>query len=456
MNCRIETDLLGKKEIPAGAYWGIHTQRALENFTVKTGPVPSILIKSIVLVKKACCISNMELGYIDNIKGGAIVNACDEILGGALPDQFPLDAMQGGAGTSTNMNVNEVIANRSLELLEKNRGDYDAINPVEHVNMHQSTNDVYPTALKIASIEGLRLLSSAIERLQLALQNKEKQFADIVTIGRTELQDAVPITLGSQFASFAEAFARDRWRTFKCEERLRMVNIGGTAVGTGMTAPRSYIFLVIEKLRQLSGMGLSRAENPMDQTSNADVFVEVAGMLTAFAVNCIKVCNDLRLLHFSGEIILPPVQAGSSIMPGKINPVICEAGISAGIKIRSLTGIIAETASMGTLQLCEFMPLLASSLLDALSISTSTALMLADHTALITACPETCRKHSDAGVTQITAFLPLIGYEKAQALAQEFTKSKEGNFRLFLENKLGKNVVDQVLSPQNIMSLGYK
>ena len=456
MNYRKEHDLLGKRDVPCDVYWGIHTLRARENFITRTGPSPLSLIRGLALVKKACCLANRELGYLDARIADAMVIACDEIISGGLSDQFPLDALQGGAGTSLNMNINEVIANRSLELLGKAKGDYGAVHPIEHVNMHQSTNDVYPTAVKIASIEGLRRLSADIEGLQQSLQKKERQFADILIIGRTELQDAVPITLGAQFASFAEAFARDRWRTFKCEERLRTVNIGGTAVGTGLTAPRNYIFLVIEKLRLFSGLGLARAENPMDQTANADAFVETAGMLAAFGVNCIKVCNDLRLLHFSGELRLPAVQAGSTIMPGKINPVICEAGISAGLKIKSLTGLVADAASMGTLQLCEFMPLLASSLLEAISIASSIARMLADHAAGIEADLITCAEKSGKSITHITAFLPRIGYEKAQALVREFIDAKESNFRLFLENKLGKNMVDEVLSPQNIMSLGYK
>jgi aspartate ammonia-lyase len=322
--------------------------------------------------------------------------------------------------------------------------------------MYQSTNDVYPTALKIAAIKLFRRLSEEITGLQTAFQKKETEFSGIITIGRTEMQDAVPITLGAQFASFAEAIARDRWRTFKCEERLRTVNIGGTAVGTGLAAPRSYIFLVIEKLRELSGLGLTRAENAMDQTANADSFVEAAGMLAAYAADIIKICNDLRLLHLLGEIALPPVQAGSSLMPGKINPVICEAGIAAGLKIKSSIAIVAEAASMGSLQLCEFMPLIASELLQALECGCAISRMLIKQTNGIIAHPETCSRHARRSTTLVTAFLPRIGYERAQAFVAEFTSSGTSDFRLFLETKLGKPVVDEVLSPQNIMSLGYK
>jgi aspartate ammonia-lyase len=453
---RKEHDLLGEREVPENAYWGIHTLRAGENFIIKTTPIPASLIRSLACVKKACCLTNLELGFLPPRIAGAISIACDEIINGGFFDQFPLDALQGGAGTSTNMNVNEVIANRALEILDNKKGEYAIVHPIEHVNMHQSTNDVYPTALKIAAIEQLRRLSEEIAKLQIAFQEKETEFAGIITIGRTEMQDAVPITLGAQFASFAEAIARDRWRTFKCEERLRTVNIGGTAVGTGLAAPRSYIFLVIEKLRELSGLGLTRAENAMDQTANADAFVEVGGMLSAYAVSIIKICNDLRFLHLFGEIVLPAVQTGSSLMPGKINPVICEAGISAALKIKSSIALVSEAASMGSLQLCEFMPLIAAELLGALECSYAVSSMLIKQTNGIVACPETCGRHARSSTTLITAFLPRIGYERSQSLVTEFTSSGSSDFRLFLDSKLGKPMVDEVLSPQNIMSLGYK
>jgi aspartate ammonia-lyase len=456
MDCRIEHDFLGEMRIDNSAYWGIHTQRALENFPMHTSRVPENLIHAIALVKKAACEANAELGYIDKEKASAIIAACEEIAAGKHDAQFPIDALQGGAGTSANMNVNEVVANISLETLGRKKGDYGFIHPIEHVNMHQSTNDVYPTALKIAAIVGVRTLSAAIEKLQSAMQDREKEFSDIVIIGRTELQAAVPITLGAQFSSFAEAFARDRWRTFKCEERLRMVNIGGTAVGTGMTAPKSYIFLVIEKLRRITSMGLSRAENPIDQTANSDAFIEVAGMINAFAVNCIKICNDIRLLHFSGEIILPPRQAGSSIMPGKINPVVCEAGISAGIKIKSLLSVVTDTASMGTFQINEFLPILASSLLEALHIAADTCGMLVSGLNGMKADREICRKHTDGTTALVTAFLPAIGYEKAQAFVNEFNERKGTDFRAFLNEKLGIDIVDKTLSVQSILSLGYR
>ncbi|MEI6845682.1 MAG: lyase family protein, partial [Candidatus Firestonebacteria bacterium] len=267
---RIEKDQLGEKAIPAEAYYGIHTARALENFKISGRPVNFSLIKTIALVKKAAAQTNHELKYLTDEKAQAIVAAAEEIIDGALKEQFPVDALAGGAGTSVNMNVNEVIANRAIELLGRQKGEYAVVDPFKDVNLHQSTNDVYPTALKIACIYALRTLSIKITALQGAFQRKEKEFASIVKIGRTEMQEAVPITLGFEFSAFAEAVARDRWRTFKSEERLRVVNIGGTAVGTGLGAPKSYIFQVIEKLRALSGLGLSRNENVVDATANSD------------------------------------------------------------------------------------------------------------------------------------------------------------------------------------------
>ncbi len=242
------------------------------------------------------------------------------------------------------------------------------VSPLDHVNLHQSTNDTFPTAIKVAGIIGLRRLSEAVARLQGAFQDKEKEFGLIVKIGRTELQEAVPITLGMEFSAFAEAISRDRWRIFKCEERLRVVNIGGTAVGTGLAAPRDYIFLVIEKLRDVTGLGLARGENLPGETANADPFVEISGILKAHASNLAKIANDLRLLNLLGEIKVPGLQAGSSIMPGKINPVIMEAAIQAAIKAMANDFIITEAASRGTLQLSEFLPVLADALLESLEL----------------------------------------------------------------------------------------
>jgi aspartate ammonia-lyase len=453
---RIEKDLLGELEIPAHVYWGIHTARALANFAISGQGVNPALVRAMAQVKKACCLANLETGHISEDKARAICAACDEIIEGRLADQFPVDALQGGAGTSTNMNVNEVIANRAIEILSGAKGDYGVIHPLDDVNLHQSTNDVYPTAVKTAAIYGFRRLAQAAAQLQGAFQAKEKEFGAIVKIGRTELQEAVPMTLGMEFAAFGEAVGRDRWRTFKCEERLRVVNLGGTAVGTGIAAPREYIFLVIEKLREVTGLGVSRGENLAGETANADVFVEVSGILKAHAANLIKIMNDLRLLNLLGEIRLPALQAGSSIMPAKVNPVLVEAAMQAGIRVTANDAIVAEAAGRGTLQINEFLPLVAEALLESLDLLARVDALLADHVRAIQADEETCRAYFDHSPLIITALTPTIGYEKATEMVQEFQRTGRTDFRAFLEEKVGHVIVEKTLSPYALTALGYK
>jgi aspartate ammonia-lyase len=456
MPYRIEKDFLGEKKIPQEAYWGIHTQRALENFPISGYKVNPSLVKALAMVKKGCCQANLELGYLQEKKGRAILLACDEVIEGKFVDQFPVDALQGGAGTSSNMNINEVLANRAVELLGGNKGDYEAVHPIEDVNLHQSTNDVYPTAIKIASIFLFRDLSQTIAQGQGAFQRKEKEFAKIVKVGKTELQEAVPITLGGEFSAFGEALARDRWRTFKCEERLRVVNIGGTAVGTGLSSPRSFIFLVIEKLREITGLGLSRGENLLDATANTDPFVEVSGILKAHASSLIKIANDLRLLHLLGEIELPKLQPGSSIMPGKVNPVALEATMQVGLKVMANDLVVTEACSRSTLQINEFLPLLAHSLLESLDLLIRMNQILAGHVEGITANEAKCREIFDQSPMLITAFLPYIGYDRAAALLKEFFSSGRKNVREFLSEKLGPSLVGKILSPERLISLGYR
>jgi aspartate ammonia-lyase len=456
MDSRVEKDILGQKNVPKQRLWGIHTQRALENFDISGSKISPLLVRAMATVKKACCLANLEAGYLDGEKAGVILKACDEIIRGGHIDEFPLDALQGGAGTSTNMNINEVIANRAIEIAGGVRGDYSLIHPIEDVNLHQSTNDVYPTAVKVAALEGLRALSASIELLQGAFQRKENEFAGIVKTGRTEMREAVPMTLGAEFSAFAEAIARDRWRVFKCQERMRQVNIGGTAVGTGLTAPRRYIFLVIDKLTELAGSGITRGENAVDQTANSDAFVEVAGILRAHASNVIKICNDLRILNLLGEISLERVQAGSSIMPCKVNPVILECAVQGAIKAEADTGIVFEAASRSSLEINEFMPLLSYGILGALEILEKTAKMLARHVEKIKADKDVCERYFANNPLIITAFLPYIGYEKAEQLMNEFFSSGKRDIKQFLTEKLGAEKVNDVLSPASLMSLGYR
>ncbi len=376
---------------------------------------------------------------------------------GVCDGAFPLDALQGGAGTSTNMNINEVLALYATGVLRQENDGADRVDPLEHVNLHQSTNDVYPTALKIAAIRGVRKVSESFALLQGACQRQEKEFASVVKMGRTEQVDAVPITLGAEIGAFAEAFSRDRWRTMKCEERLRVVNIGGTAVGTGLTAPRSYIFLVIEKLRSGTGLGLSRGENLPGETANADVFVEVSGILKACAVNLMKTADDLRRLNMLGDISLPVVQAGSSIMPGKANPVVPECVMQCAMLVKANDQIVADCASRGSLQIVEFLPLLASALLESIRVLSGAAELLAGCIDGIVANEESCRRRVEQSPALITALLPELGYNRCVELGQLFAGLTDKiSFREFLEIHVGAEVVDRALSVQNLTSLGYR
>jgi len=458
LKMRKERDLIGEEKIPENAYWGIHTYRALKNFKITGRNVNKLLIEAFGYVKKACCITNLKLGYLDKKKAEAIVLACEDLIQGKLHEHIVVDALQGGAGTSTNMNINEVIANRAIEILGGKKGDYSIVHPIEDVNMHQSTNDVYPTALKIASLMGLHELEKNVAELQGILQKKEREFANILKIGRTEMQEAVPMTLGQEFSAFAEAIARDRWRIFKCRERIRVINLGGTAIGTGITCPKKYIFLVNEIIRDITKLNLARAENMVEATANYDSFSEVSGILKAHADNLIRIANNIRLMNMLKEIKLPVVQAGSSIMPGKVNPVIAESIIQVGFTVRSNDLLISECVSNGTFQINEFAPLIADAFLNSLGILINANSLFKDYIKGIECQEDLCAKNFDDSLTIITAFLPYIGYDKASEFVKEYNGKKEryDSFKAFLIEKLGEEKVKNVLSPQNLYQLGYK
>jgi aspartate ammonia-lyase len=458
---RVEYDLLGEKQIPKDAYYGIHTMRAKENFPLTGRPIHRKLIMALVTVKKAAALANMELGFLPEKVGRAILCACDEILSGNLLDQFIVDSIQGGAGTSTNMNANEVIANRAIEILGGVKGDYSIVHPLNHVNLSQSTNDVYPTALRIAAIWLLRPLSESMARLQEALQEKENEFSDVIKVGRTQLQDAVPVMLGQEFGAYAQAVARDRWRLYKVEERLRQVNIGGTAVGTGLNADRRYIYLVTEKLQDLTGLGLARAEYLMDLTQNADVFVEVSGLLKSAAVNLSKIANDLRLLS-SGprtgfcEINLPSMQAGSSIMPGKVNPIIPEAVNQVAFQVMASDLAITLAAQAGQLELNAMLPLIAHNLLESLELMERTVNIFIDRCVSgITANREQCKKLLEQSFSTLTALTPHIGYEAATEVARmallENLSVRQAVLKLGL---MDEEKLDKVLRPYELTKPG--
>ncbi|CAH2604726.1 Aspartate ammonia-lyase [Rhodovastum atsumiense] len=460
---RTEHDLLGAHAVPDSAYWGVHTARAVENFPLLGQPPAAALVRAMAVVKRACARTNRELGFLDPAVADAIVQASHELAEGRLAGEIVVDALQGGAGTSLNMNVNEVLANRAGELLGDARGSYRRVHPLDHVNLHQSTNDVFPTALKVAAIALLRSLEKSIAALQAAFQAKERAFADVVKIGRTQLQDACPMSFGAEFSAWAEALSRDRWRVFKCEERLRVVNLGGTAIGTGLTAPQDYIFLVVERLREETGFGLARAENLVDATQNADAFVEVSGILKAHAVNLFKISSDLRLLASGpraglGELRLPARQAGSSIMPGKVNPVICEAVAQAAMLTIGHDAMVTMAAQSGQLELNAFLPLLAHALLQSLSVLDGACRTFrANCVEGITVNREVCAEDLRRSWATVTALLPKIGYERATELAQAAQATGRPVAELAIEaGLLDADTITALLSPEAMTRLGYR
>ncbi len=458
---RIEKDMLGEKKIPADAYYGIHTARAIENFSVSNKKTNMHLIEAIVLVKKSAAITNKKLKQIPVEIADSIISACDEILDGALSKEFLVDAFQGGAGTSTNMNANEVIANRAIELLGEEKGRYEIVHPLHHVNCCQSTNDVYPTALRIAAIKLLRPLSDAFASLQEALQEKENEFADILKLGRTQLMDALPMMVGQGFGAYAKAIARDRWRLYKVEERLRAVNIGGTAIGTGMNASLKYIYMMTEILQDITGLGIARSEFPMDVTQNMDVFVEVSGLLKSAAVNLMKIANDFRLLASGpegglGEFVLPSVQAGSSIMPGKVNPVIPEMVNQIAMRVIANDGAITSAAMGGQLELNAFGPLITESLLESLEIMIKAVVIFEEKCVRdIRVNEEQCNKYVSHSSALATALVHHIGYDRASTIAKKAQKECKPIAQIMKEEDImPSETIKQILNPYQVTKPG--
>jgi aspartate ammonia-lyase len=458
---RTEKDDFGTAEIPVDALYGIHTWRAVQNFQLLCRPVHPAVIHAYGEVKLACARTNHELGRWETAVFDAITAACDEMRRGQLDKSMVVDALQGGAGTSTNMNVNEVLTNRALQFLGDVPGHYDRLHPLDDLNLHQSTNDTFPTAVRIAAIRRLRVLQGRVICLQEAFQQREKDMAHVVKIGRTEFQDAVLTTLGRTMGAFAEAFARDRWRLYKCEERLRVINLGGTAIGTGLGAPREYIFRVTDVLRDLTGLGLARAENLVEATQNADVFIEVSGMLKACAGNLVKVCGDLRLLSSGpdaglGELALPALQSGSSIMPGKVNPVIPECATQAALLTIGLDMTITQAASAGNPELNAFMPLIADCLLQQIDLL-SQACDTLDRLCVRGLQPNeaACRRHLNDATAVITALVGDLGYRLADEVAQDSRRTGQAIRDIVLSrNLMAAERFDSLVSPEAVMRLG--
>lgn len=460
---RRETDLLGSVPVPADALYGIHTCRAVENFPLARRPVNRHLVRAYGLVKLACARTNHELGRWSEPVFSAIESACRELADGLLDDSIVVDALQGGAGTSTNMNVNEVIANRALQLIGQPPGDYDTIDPLDDINLHQSTNDTFPTALRIAAIGQVRGLEQDVTALVEAFQRQEHALAGVVKVARTELQDAVLTTLGRSMGAYADAFARDRWRIYKCEERLRTVNLGGTAIGTGLGAPRAFIFRVVDHLQQITGMGLARGENLIDATQNMDLLVEVSGMIRALASSLFKVSSDLRLLASGpdaglGEIRLAPLQAGSSIMPGKVNPVIPEAVGQVALAIQAQDQALVTAASLGNLELNQFLPLIADSLLSNLELARRACRLFAERcVATLSADADQCRRHVDSATATLTALVATIGYDAAQQAANAARQEQKPIRQVILERGLlTADEYARAVQPATVLQLGSR
>jgi aspartate ammonia-lyase len=456
---RVEHDLMGDLEVPADAYYGVHTARAVENFRI-TGSSIAVypeLIAALASVKQAAAQANQELGLLDPERAEAISAACVDVRNGKLSGEFVVDVIQGGAGTSTNMNVNEVIANRALEHLGRARGDYDHLHPLDHVNLGQSTNDVYPTAIRLALIVALGGLGEAMAVLGTAFSRKSVEFASVIKMGRTQLQDAVPMTLGQEFETYAVMIGEDRQRLVEAADLLLEINLGGTAIGTGLNGHPSYAACVRTHLSEITGIPVRTAGNLIEAAQDVGAFVQLSGVLKRVAVKLSKICNDLRLLSSGpragfNEINLPAVQAGSSAMPGKINPVIPEVVNQVAFEVIGNDLTVTLAAEAGQLQLNAFEPLIAHSLLTSLAHLNAACHSLADRCVSgITAN----REHLEATVRDsiglVTALTPYIGYAAATTIAQRAIDSGRGISDLVIEaGLLSTEQLETILQPQRL------
>ena len=440
---RTEVDFLGSMEVPADAYWGVQTARAIENFPItgqKISNMPN-LIRALAQIKKAAASVNSELGAISSAHARAIVQACDEIVAGQLHDQFVVDVIQGGAGTSTNMNANEVIANRGLELMGFARGRYDMLHPNDHVNASQSTNDVYPTALRLAAWTGIGRLLQALAGLREAFDQKAKAFEDILKIGRTQLQDAVPMTLGQEMLAYAVMLGEDEQRLSEARALMLEVNLGATAIGTGINAPAGYAKNVVDRLAQYSGVPVVASPNLVEATQDTGAFVQLSGVLKRIACKLSKIANDLRLLSSGpqaglGDIFLPARQAGSSIMPGKVNPVIPEVVNQVAYEVIGNDLMITMASESGQLQLNAFEPVMGWALTNSIEHLTNACNTFQHHCVRgIEANTVLLARRVAESVTLVTALNPIIGYEKAARIAK--TVLQEGGTIAEVADRLG-------------------
>jgi aspartate ammonia-lyase len=457
MSTRREHDLLGDRDVPAGAYYGVHTLRAVENFPISGTPISIYpdLIAALASIKLAAARSNCELGLLDKTRADAIAAAAEEIKAGKLHEEFVVDVIQGGAGTSTNMNANEVIANRALELMGHEKGEYRLLHPNEHVSMSQSTNDVYPTALKLAAYSGIMRLVDAMAVLREAFEKKSEEFKDIVKMGRTQLQDAVPMTLGQEFSTYAVMLGEDEQRLKEAALLVCEINMGATAIGTGINSHPDYADLVCRHLRRATGIPVVTAANLVEATQDCGAFVQLSGVLKRVAVKLSKTCNDLRLLSSGprvglGEINLPPMQAGSSIMPGKVNPVIPEVVNQIAFEVIGNDVTVTFAAEAGQLQLNAFEPIIAHSLFKSVNHLQAGCLTLATRCVSgITANREHLRRGVENSIGIVTALNPYIGYANATEIAQQALITGQSVYDLVLAKKLlTAEQLEQILQPE--------
>ena len=461
MKYRMESDSIGTREIPYGAYYGVQSLRGSENFRITGSPLHYEFIQSIAEVKKASAITNFNVGRIDENIKDAIIKACNEIIEGNYHDQFIVDPIQGGAGTSLNMNANEVIANRAIEILGGEKGNYNMVHPNDHVNYGQSTNDVIPTAGKMTALKLLAKALLEMERLHDALLLKSVEFDKVIKMGRTQMQDAVPIRLGQEFNAYASVISRDIKRIKSSEDELKIVNIGGTAVGTGINADLDYLEQIVPVLSKISNLKLSHPIDLIDATQNLDGFVAVSGVIKTAAVNLSKISNDLRLMSSGprtgfGEINLPSKQNGSSIMPGKVNPVIPEVMNQIAFNIIGNDMTITMAAEAGQLELNAFEPVIFYNLFQNIDTLKNGVGTLTDNCISgITANIERCSELVNNSIGIITAICPHIGYKKAALIAKEALKTGESVKTLIMKTDLlSKMELDEILNVESMTKPG--
>lgn len=460
MEYRKEHDSLGEKDVPVDAYYGVQTMRAIENFPITGIPISEfpVVIRAIAAIKEASAMANKELGLLPPTISDAIVRACHDARSGALDKHFPIDVIQGGAGTSTNINADEVIANRALEYLGHAKGEYRYCHPNDHVNLSQSTNDVYPTTLKIAAIWSIQGLLDAMGKLQDAFAAKGEEFRDVLKMGRTQLQDAVPMTLGQEFTAYSVTIGEDIERLREATRLIHEINMGATAIGTGVNTVLGYADLVREHLVEITGLFLITSPNLVEATSDAGAYVQLSGVLKRIAVKISKVCNDLRLLSSGprtgfAEIMLPPMQPGSTIMPGKVNPVIPEVVNQVAFQVIGNDVTITMAAEGGQLELNAFEPVIGFNILQSLMLLENAFNVLRERCVTgIKANIDRCRDLIECSTGLVTALVPLVGYEAAASLAKEALATGRTIRELTLEKGLLSSAeLDKALDPKTMI-----